>query len=145
MIVRPIRLDDRAGWGPLWRGYLTFYKVSLPEEVTETTWRRLHDPAEPVRGLVAELDGCLVGLAHFVFHRMTWTVADRCYLNDLFTDESVRGRGVGRALIEAVYAEAKAEGAATVWWLTHETNAPARALYDRIAKRSGFIQYRQEV
>jgi GNAT superfamily N-acetyltransferase len=145
MIVRPIRPEDRAAWEPLWQGYQTFYKVSLPEEVTESTWRRLHDRAEPVHGLVAEFDGRLVGLAHFVFHRMTWTIANRCYLNDLFTHESARGRGAGRALIEAVYSEAKAQGCTTVWWLTHESNETARALYDRIARRSGFIQYRHEV
>ncbi len=143
--IRALRPDDRAAWEPLWQGYQTFYKVSLPAEVTEETWRRLHDPAEPVHGLVAESDGRLVGLAHYVFHRMTWTIADRCYLNDLFTAESARGRGAGRALTEAVYAAAKARGSTTVWWLTHETNETARALYDRIARRSGFIQYRHEV
>lgn len=145
MIVRPIRPDDRAAWDPLWQGYLAFYRASLPDEVTETTWRRLLDPAEPVHGLVADLDGRLVGLAHMVLHRSTWSVAERCYLNDLFAAQDVRARGVGRALIEAVYAAAKAEGCATVWWLTHETNAAAQGLYERIATRSGFIQYRHEV
>jgi GNAT superfamily N-acetyltransferase len=144
VIIRPIRPDDRGAWEPLWQGYQTFYKVSLSAQVTDETWRRLHDPAEPVHGLVAEIDGRLVGMAHYVFHRMTWTVADRCYLNDLFTADSARGRGIGRALTEAVYAAAKAHGATTVWWLTHETNEAARALYERIAKRSGFIQYRHD-
>ncbi len=143
--IRPLRRDDRPAWDPLWQGYLTFYKANLPPEATEALWERLHDPAEPVRGLGAERDGRLVGIAHLVFHRSTWSVANRCYLNDLFTADEARGQGVGRALIEACYAEAKAAGAPTVWWLTHETNATAQALYERVAKRTGFIQYRQDV
>ncbi len=88
-------------------------------------------------------DGRLVGIVHLVFHRSTWTAGPYCYLQDLFTAEEARGRGVGRALIEAVYARAREEGASRVHWLTHETNAEARLLYDRIADRSGFIQYRK--
>jgi GNAT superfamily N-acetyltransferase len=143
--VRPLTLEDRPAWDPLWQGYLAFYRVTLSAEATDATWARFHDPAEPLRGLGAVVDGRLVGLAHLVFHHSTWSVASRCYLNDLFAADEVRGRGVGRALIEASYAEARAAGAETVWWLTHEANATARALYERVAKRTGFIQYRQDV
>jgi GNAT superfamily N-acetyltransferase len=139
--IRDLTAADRAAWEPLWQGYLTFYKASLPPEVTETTWARILDPAEPVHGLGAEIDGRLVGIVHFLYHRTTWSADNRCYLNDLFTADEARGRGVGRALIEAVYERAKADGADRVYWLTHETNETAQALYDKIAKRSGFIQY----
>jgi GNAT superfamily N-acetyltransferase len=141
--IRPFAPDDRQAWEPLWQGYLSFYKSALPPQVTETTWQRLNDPAEPMHGLVAILDGKIVGIVHYLYHRSTWTVADYCYLQDLFTTEEARGRGVGRALIEAVYERAKADGAARVYWLTHETNTDAQALYDKVAARSGFIQYRK--
>jgi len=141
--IRPFAAEDRHAWEPLWQGYLTFYKASLSPDVTETTWQRLLDPAEPVNGLVASLDGKVVGMVHYIYHRSTWTVGNYCYLQDLFTAEEARGRGVARALIEAVYQKAKAAGASRVYWLTHETNTTARALYDKVAARSGFIQYRQ--
>ncbi len=141
--IRPFTSDDRAAWDPLWQGYLTFYKASLAPEVTETTWRRLLDPAEPMHGLVAVLDGEIVGIVHFLYHRSTWTTGDYCYLQDLFTSEKARNRGVGHALIEAVYEKAQAEGASRVYWLTHETNASAQVLYEKVAARSGFIQYRK--
>jgi GNAT superfamily N-acetyltransferase len=140
-LVRSLNAADRAAWDPLWQGYLTFYEATLPPEVTETTWARILDPAEPVHGLAAVIDGRLVGIVHYLYHRTTWSVGDRCYLNDLFTAEEARGRGVGRALIEAVYDQAQAAGAERVYWLTHETNETAQALYDKVAKRTGFIQY----
>jgi ribosomal protein S18 acetylase RimI-like enzyme len=140
--IRPLRAEDRAAWEPLWQGYLTFYEASLSDEVTQTTWTRLLDPAEPVRGLGAHLSGSLVGIAHLVYHRTTWSIEDRCYLNDLFTAPEARGRGVARALIEAVYRDASAAGAERVYWLTHESNATAQALYDKVASRTGFIQYK---
>jgi GNAT superfamily N-acetyltransferase len=143
VLIRPLRPEDRPQWAVLWQGYLTFYKADLKPEVTEMAWQRIHDPGEPVHGLCAEADGRLLGIAHYVFHRTTWAVAQRCYLNDLFTADESRGQGVGRRLIEAVYGEAKAAGAEAVWWLTHESNETARALYERVAKRTGFIQYRQ--
>jgi GNAT superfamily N-acetyltransferase len=143
IVIEPLDAGDREGWEPLWQGYLTFYGASLTPEVTDTTWRRLLDPAEPVNGLVALLDGEIVGIVHYIYHRSTWTMGDYCYLQDLFTSEAARGRGVGRALIEAVYESAKADGASRVYWLTHESNTSARALYDKVAARSGFIQYRQ--
>jgi GNAT superfamily N-acetyltransferase len=141
--IRPLCSEDRNAWEPLWQGYLTFYKSSVPDEVTEATWRRLNDPAEPMHGLVAVLDGRIVGIVHTIYHRSTWTIGDYCYLQDLFTAEEARGQGVGRALIEAVYEKAQAAGASRVYWLTHETNTAAQALYDKVASRSGFIQYRR--
>jgi GNAT superfamily N-acetyltransferase len=143
LTVRALRPDDRAAWEALWRGYLTFYETAETPEVTETTWQRLHDPAEPVHALVAEKDSAILGIVHFIYHRSTWTVGPYCYLQDLFTAEAARRQGVGRVLIEAVYEQAKAHGASRVYWLTHETNAVARSLYDTVATRTGFIQYRK--
>ncbi|WP_230532766.1 GNAT family N-acetyltransferase [Microvirga roseola] len=141
--IRPFQPEDRDAWEPLWQGYLTFYKSSLPAEVTQATWGRLLDPAEPMHGLAAVLDGRVVGIVHYIYHRSTWTTGDYCYLQDLFTSAQARHRGVGRALIEAVYERAQAHGASRVYWLTHETNTAAQALYDKVASRSGFIQYRR--
>jgi GNAT superfamily N-acetyltransferase len=141
--IRPLGPEDRADWEPLWAGYLAFYEATIPSTVTETTWARLNDPAEPMHALGAFVDGQLVGIVHYLFHRSTWTTGDYCYLQDLFTDEAARGRGAGRALIEAVYQRATAAGASRVYWLTQEGNATARALYDKLADRSGFIQYRK--
>ncbi len=141
--IRPFGPEDREAWEPLWQAYLTFYKSTLPAEVTDTTWRRLNDPLEPMYGLAAILNGQIVGIVHYLYHRSTWSVGNYCYLQDLFTAEEARGRGVGRSLIEAVYEKAKADGASRVYWLTHETNVTAQALYDKVAQRSGFIQYRR--
>ena len=141
--IRPLRPDERQAWEPIWAGYLTFYETAVVPEVTDTTWRRLHDPAEPMHVLGAYLDGRLIGIVHYLFHRSTWTVGDYCYLQDLFTVAEARGLGAGRALIEAVAERAKAAGASRVYWLTHESNTVARALYDRVADRPGFIQYRR--
>ncbi len=143
MIVRPVRPEDRAGWELLWQGYLRFYKEDLPPEVTDIAWSRFLDPAEPMQALVAEADGVLLGLVHCVFHRGTWSVGDVCYLEDLFTAEAARGRGVGRALIEAVYELARAQGASRVYWVTQESNSAARALYGRLAELQDFVQYRK--
>jgi len=142
-IIRPVRADERAQWEPLWRGYLDFYKTVLPREVYDTTWARLHDDDEPIWALGADVNGTLRGIVHYLFHRSCWTIGDYCYLQDLFVAESARKLGLGRALIEAVYREAKAAGASRVHWLTHETNVTARALYDTLADRPGFMQYRR--
>jgi GNAT superfamily N-acetyltransferase len=139
--VRRVRTDERAAWEPLWKGYQTFYEVALSDEITTTTWSRLHDPAEPMFVLGAYLGGKLVGIVHSLYHRSCWTIGNYCYLQDLFVAEEARGHGIGRALIEAVASEALAAGASRVYWLTQEGNTTARALYDRVAKRSGFIQY----
>ena len=141
--IRDLAPADRAAWEPLWRGYQEFYEVSLPAEATEATWRRFHDHAEPIYGIGAFLDGKLVGIVHYVFHGTTWSAGPRCYLNDLFTDPTLRGRGIGRQLIEEVYARSRAAGCDRVWWLTHETNTAGQILYDKVADRSGFIQYRK--
>jgi GNAT superfamily N-acetyltransferase len=141
--IRPLRPNERATWEPLWQGYLTFYGASVPPETTAATWSRFHDSAEPMHVLGAFAGSDLAGIVHYIFHRSTWTTGDYCYLQDLFTAEPARGKGVGRALIEAVYKRAREAGASRVYWLTHETNASARALYDRVADRPGFIQYRR--
>lgn len=145
VIVRPVRRDDYEQWLPLWDGYNAFYKrvgpTALDPEITRITWHRFFDAYEPVHALVAEQDGRLLGLAHYLFHRMTTEIAPYCYLNDLFTSELARGKGVGRALIEAVHVEARRAGSPTLYWLTHETNTTARALYDKVATNGGFIVY----
>ena len=149
MTIRPIAEADHAQWRPLWDGYNRFYgrfdATALPEAVTAQTWRRFHDPAEPVHALVAEQEGRLVGLVHYLFHRSTTLLGDICYLQDLFTDVRCRGAGVGRALIEAVYDRAQAAGAPRVYWQTHETNARAMVLYNEVASRSGFLVYRKDL
>jgi GNAT superfamily N-acetyltransferase len=141
--IRPLRADERADWEPLWKGYQAFYRVVIPERTTAVTWARLHDPAEPMHALGAYLDDRLRGIAHYLFHRSCWTIGDYCYLQDLFVAEDARGLGLGRALITAVEERARAAGASRVYWLTQESNTAARALYDRLAERSGFIQYRK--
>jgi GNAT superfamily N-acetyltransferase len=141
--IRPLRLDERADWEPLWKGYQLFYKVAIPEETTRVIWARLHDPAEPMEALGAYMDGRLRGIAHYLFHRSCWTIGNYCYLQDLFVAETARHLGLGRALIAAVEERARRAGASRLYWLTHESNAAARALYDQLAERSGFIQYRK--
>jgi GNAT superfamily N-acetyltransferase len=141
--VRAALASDFDTWLPLWQGYQRFYKTDIPREATLVTWQRLLDDKEPMHCALAELDGRVAGFVHVIEHRSCWTTGNYMYLQDLFADESVRGRGVGRALIEHVYAEAAARGCSRVWWLTHETNTEAMLLYDRIADRSGFVQYRK--
>ncbi len=140
--IRPLEPGDRAQWAPLWKGYQTFYKVDLPSTTDDATFARLLDPAEPMFCVVAAEGETLLGIVHFIFHRSTWTTGDYCYLQDLFTSEAARGKGVGRALIAAVVERAKAHGASRVHWLTHETNKQAMTLYDQVAERPGFVQYR---
>jgi GNAT superfamily N-acetyltransferase len=141
--VRAIEAGDRAGWEPLWKGYQIFYKTEISAAASDVAFARFLDANEPVHALVAESQGRIVGIVHYIFHRSTWTPGPYCYLQDLFTVEDARGLGVGRALIEAVYARAKEEGASRVYWLTHETNTVAMQLYDKIADKSGFVQYRK--
>lgn len=146
-MVRPVTRDDLAQWMPLWDGYNAFYgragATALPADVTQTTWARFFDADEPMHAFVAERDGQLVGLVHCLFHRSTIMLAPTCYLQDLFTAAAVRGQGVGRALIEAVYDLARAQGIGRVYWLTHETNVVAMRLYDDVAEKSGFVVYRK--
>jgi GNAT superfamily N-acetyltransferase len=149
VVIRPIERADQPRWLPLWDGYNAFYgrsgPTALAADITRATWTRFFDPAEPVHALVAARGAELIGLAHYLFHRSTTLLAPVCYMQDLFTAEAARGRGVGRALIEAVYDRARSGGSTRVYWQTHETNATARALYDRVAKWHGFIVYRQDV
>ncbi len=141
--IRPLAPDDYDSWLPLWKGYLDFYEVSVPDEVTAETWRRLIDPDGRVFGFGAISDGKLVGIVHYLFHPVTWAVSDRCYLEDLFVRPESRGTGAGRALIEAVYRAADAAGADQVYWLTAQSNKTAQLLYDRIGQRTPFIKYRR--
>lgn len=143
MIIRLAVESDFAQWLPLWKGYQLFYKTNIMDDTTATTWARFHDPAEPMYCAVAEYEGNLVGMVHYIQHRSCWTVGDYIYLQDLFAVPEVRGQGVGRALIEHVYEQAAVKGASRVWWLTHESNTHAMQLYDRIADKSGFVQYRK--
>lgn len=141
--IRPATPDDHAAWLSLWQEYLTFYESVVAPEVTATTWQRLLDPAEPMSLAIADLDGEVVGFVHVIEHRSCWTTGNYAYLQDLFTAQHRRKLGIGRALIEYVYDTAKARGCSRVHWLTQERNTTARQLYDQLAARSGFIQYRQ--
>lgn len=147
--VRPVAPGDFAAWQPLWDGYNAFYgrhgESALPAHVTQTTWQRFLDPAEPMFALVAEDEEQIVGLAHCVLHASMTRIEPVCYLSDLFTLESRRGRGIGRLLIEAVYRHAGSAGASRVYWQTHETNVAGRLLYDKVAKHLGFIVYSKEL
>lgn len=146
IIVRPIEIADFKPWLVLWNGYNKFYgrsgPTALPDAVTQTLWQRFFTPSEPVYALVAVMDGDVVGLAHYLFHRSTSAIDDNAYLQDLFTAEAVRGRGVARALIAGVYAAAQAHGVNRLYWHTHETNVTAQKLYDKVAQKTGFIVYR---
>jgi ribosomal protein S18 acetylase RimI-like enzyme len=142
-VVRPLREEDRAAWEPLWRGYREFYRAEPDPRITELTWSRFQDPGEPMFALGAFRSGALQGIVHYLFHRSCWTAGPYCYLQDLFTAPEFRGAGIGRSLIVAVYAAAAEAGASRVYWLTHESNAEAMKLYDKVAERTGFVQYRK--
>lgn len=140
--VRPLTAADKPEWARLWRAYLAFYETELPQEVYDVYFDRLlgNDPQD-FHGLIAEFDGKPVGLTHYVFHRHGWKIENTCYLQDLYADPEVRGQGLGRALIEAVYKAADAAGAPSVYWLTQDFNAEARKLYDRVGTLTPFIKY----
>jgi hypothetical protein len=135
--------NDFDIWLPLWKGYQRFYKVDIPKSVTLRTWARFLDPDEPMHAALAMVGEQALGLAHSIYHRSTWISSDDCYLQDLFVAQDARGGGIGRALIEHVYADARSRGASRVHWLTHESNRNAMQLYGQLADRSGFIQYRK--
>ena len=149
MTIRDVAASDYEPWLTLWNGYNAFYgrsgPTALPAEVTQTTWQRFFDAREPVYALVAELDGSLIGLTHYLFHRSTTLLAPICYLQDLYTAPERRRTGVGRALIEAVYECARDAGSPRVYWQTHETNLVAQRLYEQVAERSGFVVYRRNL
>jgi GNAT superfamily N-acetyltransferase len=142
LTIRPLQQSDHAEWRRLWTDYLTFYETVLPEEVYAATWNRLFTEGEfEPKGFIAILDGKAVGLTHYLYHRSGWSLVNNCYLQDLFADPDIRGKGVGAALIKAVQDEAGKLGIKNVYWMTHETNATARRLYDKVARRTGFIEY----
>ena len=147
VVVRPLMPTDYADWRALWDGYNAFYgragATALAEEIVQTTWSRFFDSDEPVRAVVAESDGRIAGLGHYLFHRSTILREPICYMQDLFTAEAQRGRGVGRALIAHVCEEAARAGCTRVYWHTHESNDNAMRLYDAVAEKSGFIVYRR--
>lgn len=147
--IRPLRREDQPGWRPLWDGYNAFYgrlgETALPESITGQTWERFFDPAEAMHALVAEHEGQVVGLVHYLFHRSTTRMHDVCYLQDLFTLQSMRGKGVGRHLIEAVYEAARQKGSNRVYWHTFDTNLPGRALYDKMTTYTGAIMYGYDI
>lgn len=143
--IRSVTQQDHAAWLPLWQAYLTFYNTVLPDEVSASTWQRFLDPAEPTNAALAWQDGKAVGMVHFIYHRSNWSIANACYLQDLLVTPEQRGTGVGRLLIEHVYTTAKANNCDKVHWLTHETNATAIQLYERIAERPGYIQFRKMI
>jgi GNAT superfamily N-acetyltransferase len=149
VLVRPILQTDFKAWSPLWDAYNAFYgregDTALTPDITTATWKRFFDPNEPVFALVAESDGKLLGLTHYLFHRSTTRIELTCYLQDLFTERTARGLGVGRSLIEGVYRAAKTAGIKRVYWQTHETNIAGRLLYDKTARHAGFIVYGHDV
>ena len=142
LTIRPLLAADQAEWRRLWTGYLDYYESKVTEEVYATTFARLlSGAAGEFRGLIAEAEGRPVGLTHYLFHRHAWRVENVCYLQDLYTDPDCRGRGVARALIEAVYEAADAEGCPQVYWLTQEFNYRGRMLYDKVGVKTPFIRY----
>ncbi len=141
--VRAIARADEPHWRRLWTAYLRFYETDLAEEVYATTFERLLSADDPQWGLIAELDGQPVGLVHYLYHRHNWRIEDVCYLQDLYADAAIRGKGIGRALIEAVYDAADANGTPTVYWMTQDFNTTARKLYDRIGVVTPFIKYQR--
>lgn len=143
--IRQVREADRETWERLFKAYIVFYKASVPDEVIAMTWQRLlAGPPDGFLGLVAaDATDTAVGIAHVLFHPSTWSPTVYCYLEDLYVDPSQRGGGVGRRLIEAVYAAADAQGATRTYWTTQEFNYRARALYDTVASRTPFIRYQR--
>lgn len=142
--VRRLVPEDRAAWDVLWAGYLEFYETALAPGVTDETWRRLLDRGVDMHGLCAlDAGSAPVGIVHYLFHPVTWSAAERCYLEDLFVAAPARGTGAGRALIEAVYTAADQRGADQVYWLTQDSNATARHLYDRVGQKTAFVKYQR--
>ena len=140
--IRPLMAEDRTYWGQMWGDYLSFYETDVAPEIYETTFARLIDSTNPVQNaLFAELDGAAVGIVHYIYHAHNWRAENVCYLQDLYAKEAVRGQGIGRALIEAVYAAADANGTPSVYWMTQDFNETARVLYDRIGTLTPFIKY----
>jgi len=145
MGLRGVEQKDFMQWNTLWKSYQEFYQVSLKEQLSTLTFERLLNKSEPMGCFVFEDGEKIVGFVHFIFHRSTWSERDSCYLQDLFVSPNCRSKGIGKQLIEAVYAEAENKDCAKVYWLTHESNLTARILYDHVAENVGFIQYRKNL
>jgi GNAT superfamily N-acetyltransferase len=145
LVVRPLAASDQDAWDELWAGYLTFYDAQLDPSVTELTWRRLTSPDGGIRGFVAEINGRIVGITHYLMHPSTWSIDGYCYLEDLYVSQNVRAQGVGRALIAAVEVAAREAGATRLYWSTHVDNVRARRLYDDVAEFKGFIKYQKQL
>ena len=141
-LVRPLRVEDKSQWTPLWQGYLEFYKTELSDEQSELTWQRLLDKDFNLHCLVVEVDGKIQGITHYSFQTSTWAHKHYCYLEDLFTAPASRGKGLGRLLIDSVKDIAVSAGSSRLYWNTDETNATARKLYDSYSLDSGKVQYR---
>lgn len=146
IIVRSVEQTDYSQWQLLWKKYNSFYgRDSLPDEITQLTWSRFFDTNEPVYAIIAENEGNILGIAHYLFHRSTIQIELNCYLQDLYVSENMRGQGIARKLIEAVYENARTAGSKRVYWQTKEDNLVARKLYDKVAELSGFIVYRRDL
>ncbi len=143
--ILPVSAASHEAWYPLWQAYLRFYQTTLPDTVSAVTWQRFLEPSEPTNAALAWVDGEAVGMVHWIYHRSNWSVENSCYLQDLYVESTQRGLGIGRQLIEHVYAQAAEAGCAKVHWLTHETNATAISLYEQVAERPGFIQFRKQI
>ena len=143
--IRPLVASDELEWRRMWTAYLEFYETSVEEEVYQTSFSRLlSGDAGEFQCLIAESNGKPVGLAHFLYHRYMWSIEDTCYLMDLYCDPDSRGKGVGRALIEAVHETARQHGVTSTYWMTQEFNYKGRMLYDKVATRTPFIVYSKE-
>jgi len=142
LTIRAIEEKDKSQWLKLWAGYLEFYKSTISPEQTELTWKRLINNELKMFGFVAENEDGVIGFTHCLFRPSTWTETDYCYLEDLFVDPNIRGKGVGRALMEKVFDLAKEKKSKRVYWTTQEFNKTARILYDSITPVSEFVQYR---
>ena len=143
--LQPAAETDFTAWLPLWKSYQTFYRVDIPDTVTQLTWQRFFHPVEPMYCAVAKREGRIVGFVHYLFHRSTWAESDYCYLEDLFVDPAVRGQHIGKRLIEYVQLQARKRPSASMYWHTHETNLRGQRLYNWVAEKSGMIEYRMRV
>jgi GNAT superfamily N-acetyltransferase len=145
VFIRPLKADEREAWQPLWKGYQDYYQTNL-DDTTDSLWQRLmeDDPAGPFC-LVAESDGKLLGLVQYLFHGTTWSAHRRIYIHDLYTVQEARGQGIGRKLIEAVYAVGKQSNCDQVYWLTQDFNEDGRRLYDKVSTLTPFIKYMQKL
>lgn len=143
--IRPLAPADKARWAELFKGYIAFYKATVSDQQIELTWQRLmaSEPGFHIALVAVGDDDVPVGLAHILFHRSTWSPTYYCYLEDLFVDPAVRAKGIGEALIKATFTEAETRGCTRTYWATQEFNYRARGLYDKVASKSPFVQYRR--